>query len=86
MIGVEAHERVGMRIPALASTVLIAGRCWHCRGLLVRERFNDRPGESGRLDLEGVRCIQCREIFDPLISAHRSQRARSQSQHRYYGR
>lgn len=80
------QEKVVMRIPALAATVLIAGQCWHCLGLLVRERSNDRPGGGGCLDFGGVRCIECGEIFDPLINPHRYQRARSQPQHRYYGR
>lgn len=86
MTGAGVQEKVVVRRPALADTVLIAGRCWHCRGLLVRERDNDGTAEGGCLDIGGVRCIECGEIFDPLVNPQRYQRARSQPQHRYYGR
>ena len=79
MTGTGVQEKVVVRRRALAEPMIIAGQCWHCRGLMVR-------GQSAYLDFEGGRCIQCGEIFDHLLNPYRHQRARSQPQPRYYGR
>lgn len=50
-------------------------RCWRCGGLMVRERFYDWMSDNGRLDFQGVRCLICGEIVDPLIVAHRHERS-----------
>ena len=62
------------------------GRCWRCRGLMVRERFHDWLSDMGHLDFEGARCVQCGDILDPLIIMHRHQQPHAEPRRRYYGR
>jgi hypothetical protein len=50
------------------------GFCPRCSGLLVRERFEDFPGEFAGLNFQGVRCVNCGEILDPLILEQRTHR------------
>ncbi|HKQ35629.1 MAG TPA: hypothetical protein VJT11_10030 [Nitrospiraceae bacterium] len=47
-------------------------RCARCEGLMVREKFEDL-GALGPNNYEyvGWRCINCGEIVDPVIAAHR---------------
>jgi len=47
-------------------------RCTRCEGLMVREKFEDL-GALGPNDYEyaGWRCINCGEIVDPVIAAHK---------------
>ena len=46
-------------------------RCARCGGLMVREKFEDFRLGSGGDELSGWRCINCGEIVDPVIAAHR---------------
>lgn len=50
------------------------GLCPRCSGLLVRERFEDFPGEFAGLSFQGVRCVNCGEIMDPIILEQRTHR------------
>jgi hypothetical protein len=50
------------------------GLCPRCRGFMVQERFEDFPGDFAGLPFQGVRCVNCGEILDPLILEHRNQR------------
>ncbi len=42
-------------------------RCGRCNGPMVKERFFVRMGESW----DGLRCICCCEITDPIIEENR---------------
>jgi hypothetical protein len=57
-------------------------RCARCEGLMVREKFEDL-GALGPNDYEyaGWRCINCGEIVDPVIAAHRRLTLRPAASH-----
>ena len=57
--------------------------CPRCSGLMVDERYY---GFCDGLPFQGVRCVNCGEILDPLIRAHRYQRPDSTYRRRYIGR
>jgi hypothetical protein len=59
------------------------GPCPRCSGLMVDERFYDFAGDR---PFQGVRCVNCGEILDPLIRVHRYQRSDSTHRSRYVGR
>jgi hypothetical protein len=44
--------------------------CQRCRGLLVRETFDDLREETARMCL-ATRCINCGYIEDPVVRANR---------------
>ena len=44
--------------------------CQRCRGLLVRETFDDLRVETGRMCL-ATRCINCGYIEDSVVRANR---------------
>lgn len=44
--------------------------CQRCRGLMVRERYNDIELGSAGYESSGWRCLNCGAIVDPLIAAH----------------
>jgi len=46
-------------------------RCARCGGLMVREKFEDFRLRSAGDEFGGRRCINCGEIVDPVIAAHR---------------
>lgn len=50
---------------------------------MVMERFYDWMSDSGRLEFQGVRCLVCGEIVDPLIIEHRGQKPAPGRHHRY---
>ena len=45
--------------------------CACCGGLMVLEEFEDFVLESSGDEFFGRRCVNCGEIVDPLIAAHR---------------
>ncbi len=47
-----------------------ADLCPRCDGLMVDERYYDFCGNQ---PFQGVRCINCGEMLDPLIRVHRAQ-------------
>lgn len=47
--------------------------CHRCGGLMVPESL-PYENESERTDSYGLRCLNCGELVDPLIMAHRYQR------------
>ena len=51
-----------------------ADLCPRCGGLMVDERYYDF---CDGLPFQGVRCVNCGEILDPLICTHRYQRSDS---------
>lgn len=53
---------------------------------MVLERFYDWMSGSGCLEFEGVRCLVCGEIVDPLIIEHRGQRPAPERHHRNHRR
>jgi hypothetical protein len=59
-----------------------AGLCPRCCGLMVKERFEDLPGDLGGRHFHGVRCVNCGEILDPLILEHRTQRPKPMNNRR----
>jgi hypothetical protein len=60
-----------------------ADLCPRCSGLMVDERYYDF---TGGLAFQGVRCVNCGEMLDPLICVHRYQRPDSRHRSRYVGR
>ena len=51
-----------------------AGLCPRCSGFMVQEWFDDLQRDFYGLHFQGVRCVNCGEILDPLILEHRYQR------------
>jgi hypothetical protein len=41
---------------------------------MVRDRFVDLSDDTGQLDFDGWRCLNCGEIIDALILQHRRDR------------
>lgn len=58
------------------------GPCPRCSGLMVEERYYDFAGFR---PFQGVRCVNCGEILDPLIREHRYQRSGSTHHNRHAG-
>lgn len=48
------------------------GPCPRCSGLMVEEMYYDFAGFR---PFQGVRCVNCGEILDPVIRVHRYQRS-----------
>jgi len=46
-------------------------KCGRCAGVLVSENFMDILDETGEIQCEGWRCINCGDITDHLIQYHR---------------
>jgi len=46
-------------------------RCQRCRGCLIRDSFEDLQDDTGHLQFEGWRCINCGEVVDPVVLTHR---------------
>ena len=47
-------------------------QCLRCNGLMVLERFNDLWDNTGEIHFEGLRCLVCGEIVDPMILTNRT--------------
>lgn len=45
--------------------------CHRCHGLMVRDSFVDLRDDTGRLKFQGWRCVNCGEVVDPVVLAHR---------------
>lgn len=75
-----------MKSAAASTPKIELDRCDRCGGLVVSERFYDWMSDSGSLDFEGLRCLVCGEIVDPLILVHRRQRPEPEDHHRYLRR
>ncbi len=45
--------------------------CPRCEGHMNPERFYDFLDGSGNYEFVGWRCVNCGEIVDPVIAAHR---------------
>lgn len=56
--------------------------CSRCRGYMIRDSFLDLRDDTGCLQFEGWRCINCGEVVDPVVLAHR----RDAPAHPYRGR
>ena len=80
-------DRIMGETPMMARMVGTESRdddlCPRCSGLMVDERFYDFAG--GR-PFQGIRCVNCGEILDPLIRQHRYQGSDSTHRSRYVGR
>jgi len=46
--------------------------CARCRGPMVRERMLDLLDDSGRFVFDAWRCLNCGEVWDPVIRANRA--------------
>ena len=46
-------------------------QCARCKGLMVIERFDDVRDDTGQIHFEGLRCLLCGEIVDPMILTNR---------------
>jgi hypothetical protein len=46
--------------------------CARCQGCLVRERFSDLFDDTGQLGFRGWRCLNCGDVFDRVVLAHRA--------------
>ena len=46
-------------------------QCQRCNGLMVLERFDDIRDDTGQINFEGLRCLLCGEIVDPMILTNR---------------
>lgn len=52
-------------------------RCRRCRGLMVQDRFMDLGDDMGHIGFLGWRCVNCGEVVDPVVLAHRIERPMS---------
>ena len=48
-------------------------RCPRCKGMMVKERFQDIQDDTGQIYFHGWRCLVCGEILDPVIVTNRQQ-------------
>lgn len=48
-------------------------RCPRCKGMMVKERFQDIEDDTGQIYFHGWRCLVCGEILDPVIVTNRQQ-------------
>ena len=48
-------------------------RCPRCESLMVNESFYDLLDDTGQLSFEGLRCLVCGEVLDPLILKNREE-------------
>jgi methionyl-tRNA synthetase len=48
--------------------------CPRCDGFMIEDRFIDLQDDTGALTFEGLRCLQCGEILDPVIVNNRQAR------------
>ena len=46
-------------------------QCPRCNGLMVLERFDDIRDDTGQIHFDGLRCLLCGEIVDPMILTNR---------------
>jgi len=47
-------------------------RCHRCQGRMIQDNFIDVHDDTGILDFQGWRCLNCGNIVDPVIGKHRS--------------
>lgn len=45
--------------------------CRRCKGKMSFEQFQDFWDDTGKIDFKGWRCLNCGEIFDPIIYLNR---------------
>jgi len=45
--------------------------CRRCHGLMIRDSFVDLRDDTGRLNFNGWRCLNCGEVIDPVVLTHR---------------
>lgn len=48
--------------------------CPRCKGIMIVERFRDLKDGSGEIDFQGLRCLTCGEVLDPVIAMNRARR------------
>jgi len=46
-------------------------QCLRCDGLMIAERFYDLEDDTGQIYFDGLRCLTCGEILDPMILINR---------------
>jgi hypothetical protein len=46
-------------------------RCQRCRGCLIQDSFEDLRDDTGHIQFEGWRCINCGDVVDPVVLTHR---------------
>jgi len=46
--------------------------CRRCNGFMMRDSFLDLRDDTGRLNFEGWRCLNCGEVIDPVVLTHRT--------------
>lgn len=49
-------------------------KCPRCKGVMVKEVFEDLFDDTGSLCFNGWRCLTCGEILDPVIVNNRGTR------------
>jgi hypothetical protein len=49
--------------------------CRRCQGYMARDHFLDLQESGGEWWLEGWRCINCGDVFDPVLERNRRQHA-----------
>lgn len=45
--------------------------CQRCHGFMIRDSFIDLRDDTGRVQFDGWRCLNCGEVIDPLVLTHR---------------
>lgn len=47
-------------------------RCPRCNGFMIGEWFQDLRDDTGQFNFEGMRCLICGEVLDPIILQNRT--------------
>ena len=48
-----------------------SSECSRCGGLLVASRYIDLLDDTGQIEFDAERCVQCGEVLDPVIRRNR---------------
>jgi hypothetical protein len=51
--------------------------CTRCRGCMVMERFMDMRDDTGQLEFQGWRCLNCGDVLDGVVLRHRADQGAS---------
>ncbi|MBI3593379.1 MAG: hypothetical protein HY200_00305 [Nitrospirae bacterium] len=48
-------------------------QCSRCQGQMIEEQFLDLRDDTGKMTFYGWHCLNCGDVTDPIIQAHRKQ-------------
>jgi hypothetical protein len=51
----------------------LTGGCVRCGGYMTTGRYIDLQDDTGQIEFEAERCVQCGDVVDPIIRRNRAQ-------------